>query len=129
MPCRFQHRNFVFIKMINDEYYMKKALALARKAAKHGEAPIGCVIVKDGKIIARGRNKREKKKNAICHAEMTALSKACKKLGAWRLCGCQLYVTLEPCPMCAGAAVNARVERVIFGAPDPKAGLSAPCLT
>lgn len=101
---------------------MKEALACAGKAARRNEVPIGCVIVKDGKILARGRNKREGKKNAVCHAEIMALSAACKKLRAWRLCGCQLYVTLEPCPMCAGAILNARVDRVVFGAPDPKAG-------
>lgn len=107
---------------MNDEYFMKQALKRARSAQKDGEVPIGAVIVKDGTIIASGRNFREKKKNALCHAELTAIDKACKKLGAWRLIDCDLYVTLEPCPMCAGAIINSRIRRVIFGASDSKAG-------
>ena len=101
---------------------MKAALKEAQKAAAEDEVPVGCVVVKDGKIIARGRNHREKTQCATRHAEMVAIEKACKKVGYWRLCGCTLYVTLEPCPMCAGALVNARVEKLVFGAYDQKAG-------
>lgn len=102
--------------------FMKKAIARAKTAAKMGETPVGAVIVKDGKIIAGGRNRRETAKNALCHAEISAINAACKKLGGWRLCGCDLYVTLEPCPMCAGAIINSRIENVYFGAYDKKAG-------
>ena len=105
-----------------DELFMKAALKEAEKAASEGEVPIGCVIVKDGKIIARGRNAREKKKNAILHAEMVAIDKACKKLSGWRLWQCDLYVTLEPCPMCCGAIINSRIKKVVIAAMDPKAG-------
>ena len=108
--------------MTEDEKFMKKALERAKKAALKGEVPIGCVIVKDGRIIASGYNKREEKKNSLLHAEMVAINSACKKLDAWRLCDCTLYVTLEPCPMCAGAIINSRIKRVVFGASDPKAG-------
>ena len=101
---------------------MKEALALAREAAEDGEVPIGCVIVKDGEIIGRGRNTREKGKNALHHAEILAIDDACKNLGGWRIPNSTLYVTLEPCPMCAGAIINARIDRVCFGAYDPKAG-------
>ena len=101
---------------------MRKALAQAEKAAKLGEMPIGAVIVRDGKIIARGHNKREKGKNALLHAEIVAIDKACRKLGGWRLPGCGIYVTLEPCPMCAGAILNSRIEKVYFGAYDVKSG-------
>ena len=104
------------------ETYMREALALADDAADIGEAPIGCVIVKDGKIVGRGKNTRESEKSALGHAELAAISDACKTLGGWRLFDCDLYVTLEPCPMCAGAIINARISRVIFGASDPKAG-------
>lgn len=102
--------------------FMKRALARAKTAARNGETPVGAVIVKDGKIISGGRNKREQKKNALCHAEISAINSACKKLGGWRLCGCDLYVTLEPCAMCAGAIINSRIENVYFGAYDKKAG-------
>lgn len=102
--------------------YMKEALALAIKAGEEGEVPVGAVIVKDGEIIARGRNMREQKQNALSHAEIEAINSACKKLGRWRLDGCELYVTLEPCPMCTGAIINARIKTVIFGAYDLKAG-------
>ena len=102
--------------------FMKKAIGRAKTASKMGETPVGAVIVKDGKIIAGGRNKRETSKNALCHAEISAINAACKKLGGWRLCGCDLYVTLEPCPMCAGAIINSRIESVYFGAYDKKAG-------
>lgn len=98
------------------------ALGRAKTAAKHGETPVGCVIVKDGKVIAGGRNRRETGKNALYHAEISAINSACKKLGGWRLIGCDLYVTLEPCPMCAGAIINSRIENVYFGAYDKKAG-------
>lgn len=108
--------------MTEDEKFMKKALERAKKAASKGEVPIGCVIVKEGRIIASGYNKREEKKNSLLHAEMVAINSACKKLDAWRLCDCTLYVTLEPCPMCAGAIINSRIKRVVFGASDPKAG-------
>lgn len=101
---------------------MKKAMEQARKAEQIGEVPIGAVIVKDGVILARGYNKRELKQDATCHAEITAIQKACKKLGNWRLVGCTLYVTLEPCAMCAGAIINARISRLIFGAFDPNSG-------
>lgn len=102
--------------------YMKMALGRARTAAKYGETPVGCVIVKDGKVIAGGRNRRETGKNALYHAEISAIDSACKKLGGWRLIGCDMYVTLEPCPMCAGAIINSRIENVYFGAYDKKAG-------
>ncbi|MBQ5321044.1 MAG: tRNA adenosine(34) deaminase TadA [Oscillospiraceae bacterium] len=105
-----------------DEIFMREALKEAAKAAKKGETPVGAVIVRDGKIIARAHNLREKKKNALQHAEVLAINKACKLLGGWRLIGCSLYVTLEPCPMCAGAIINSRIERVVFGASDKKAG-------
>lgn len=106
------------------EKFMEEAVRQARKAAAIGETPIGAVIVKDGKIIARGYNKRETKKNSLCHAEIIAINKACRKLGGWRLHGCDLYVTLEPCPMCAGAIVQSRIDRVFFGAYDYKGGCS-----
>lgn len=101
---------------------MREALALAAAAAEEGEVPIGCVVVKDGAIVGRGRNRRELGKNALYHAEIMAIDEACKTLGGWRLFGCELYVTLEPCPMCAGAIINARIDKVCFGAHDPKAG-------
>ncbi len=107
---------------MDDIYFMKKAIALAERAAAMGEVPVGAVIVKDGKIIARGYNKRESAQMATAHAEHIAIEKACKKLGSWRLTGCTLYVTLEPCVMCTGAIVNARVDRVVFGTTDKKAG-------
>lgn len=106
----------------NDIYFMKRALSKAKTAAKHGEVPIGAVIVKDGEVIASGRNMREKKNNALHHAEIIAIDRACKKTGAWRLNDCTLYVTMEPCPMCAGAIVNSRIKRVVFGCYDKKAG-------
>ena len=105
-----------------EEKFMKEALKQAKKAASIGETPIGAVIVRDGEIIARGYNKRETKKNALLHAEIIAINKACKKLGGWRLPQCEMYVTLEPCPMCAGAIINSRIENVYFGAYDKKAG-------
>lgn len=101
---------------------MKEAVRQAKKAAAIGETPIGVVIVRDGEIIARGYNKRETKKNALLHAEIIAIDKACRKLGGWRLPHCDMYVTLEPCPMCAGAIINSRIENVYFGAYDKKSG-------
>lgn len=101
---------------------MTAALKQAQKAKALGEVPVGAVIVRDGKIISRGCNKRETGKNALRHAEIDAIDKACRKLGGWRLFDCDLYVTLEPCPMCAGAIINARIRRVVFGASDEKAG-------
>ncbi len=108
--------------MTEQEKYMKAALKLAHKAADEGEVPVGAVVVCDGKIVGRGRNRRETKKNALCHAEIEAINKACKKLGGWRLHRCDLYVTLEPCPMCTGAIINSRIKTLYYGAPDPKAG-------
>ena len=108
--------------MTEQEKYMKAALKLAHRAAEEGEVPVGAVVVCDGKIVGRGRNRRETKKNALHHAEIEAIEKACKKLGGWRLHRCDLYVTLEPCPMCAGAIINARIKRVVYGASDRKAG-------
>ena len=108
--------------MTEQEKYMKAALRLAQKAAEEGEVPVGAVVVCEGRIVGRGRNRRETKKNALHHAEIEAIEKACKKLGGWRLHQCDLYVTLEPCPMCAGAIINARIKTVYYGAPDPKAG-------
>ena len=107
---------------MDDVYYMDVALELAKEAAAEGEVPVGCVIVRDGKIVGRGRNRRETKKTALGHAEIEAIADACKNLGGWRLWDCTLYVTLEPCPMCAGAIINARIPRVVFGAEDGKCG-------
>ena len=106
--------------------FMDAALELAKEAAAEGEVPVGCVIVKDGQIVGRGRNRREKDKNALAHAEIEAINDACKVLGGWRLWECTLYVTLEPCPMCAGAIVNARIPRVVYGASDAKCGACGP---
>ena len=104
------------------EVYMAQALALAREAAAHGEVPVGCVIVKDGAVVGRGRNRREEKQAVFSHAEMEAIASANEALGTWRLDGCTLYVTLEPCPMCAGAIINARIRRVYYSARDPAMG-------
>lgn len=100
------------------ECYMEQALALAREAAQAGEVPVGCVIVRAGVVVGRGRNRREEKRSALSHAEMEAIAQANRNLGCWRLEDCELYVTLEPCPMCAGAILNARISRVYFGARD-----------
>ncbi|MDR7074996.1 tRNA adenosine(34) deaminase TadA [Fictibacillus barbaricus] len=105
-----------------DEFYMELALKEAQKAADIGEVPIGAVLVKDDQVIARAHNLREVEKRAIAHAEILAIDEACKAIGAWRLEGTSLYVTLEPCAMCAGAIVLSRVERVVYGAKDPKGG-------
>lgn len=107
---------------MNKEYYMNYALNLARLSAEEGEVPVGAIVVCDGKIVGEGRNKRETVKNALHHAEIEAINEACKNLGGWRLWKCDMYVTLEPCPMCAGAIINSRIERVVQGAKDPKAG-------
>ena len=106
------------------EKYMKRAVELAELAGSMGEIPVGAVVVKreTGEIIAEGYNRRESDKNALAHAELIAINEACRKLGGWRLIGCDLYVTLEPCPMCAGAIINSRIKRVIYGCKDYKAG-------
>lgn len=106
----------------NDEIFMKMAIEQAKLAAEQGEVPVGAVIVKDGEVVSAGYNRRETDKNSLSHAETIAINKACKKLSGWRLFQCDLYVTLEPCPMCAGAIINSRIKRVIFGAYDKKAG-------
>ena len=98
--------------------FMLQAMAQARLALKNDEVPIGAVIVKDGKILSRGRNSREKSQMATGHAELIAIEKACKKLGSWRLDGCEIYVTLEPCPMCAGAIANARIKKLVYACPE-----------
>ncbi|MBQ2840501.1 MAG: tRNA adenosine(34) deaminase TadA [Oscillospiraceae bacterium] len=105
-----------------DEFFMREALKLAKKAADEGEAPVGCVIVLDGEIIGRGYNLREQSGNPLTHAEIIAINEASSQVYGWRLCGATAYVTLEPCPMCAGALINSRIDRVVFGARDPKAG-------
>lgn len=107
---------------MDDLFFMEEALALAKEAFAAGEVPVGCVIVRNGQIVGRGRNRREGDRSALAHAEIEAISQACRTLGGWRLWECTLYVTLEPCPMCAGAIVNARIPRVVYGASDPKCG-------
>lgn len=104
------------------ELYMRQALLLAREAAAGGEVPVGCVIVHNGRIVGRGRNRREEKRSALSHAEIEAIVQANRVLNSWRLEDCALYVTLEPCPMCAGAILNARIPRVYFGARDAVMG-------
>lgn len=111
-----------FHMMRTDVEYMRMALRLAAKAGSLGEVPVGAVAVWDGRVVGAGFNRREMGKNALAHAELEAINAACRKLGGWRLHRCDLYVTLEPCPMCAGAIINARIRRVIIGAQDPKAG-------
>ena len=106
----------------NDEYFMKLALKQARRAESIDEVPVGAVVVCDGRVVARGYNKKECKNDATLHAELIAIKAASKKLGRWRLSDCDIYVTLEPCPMCCGAIINSRMNRVIFGAYDPKSG-------
>ena len=108
--------------MTEREHYMTQALELAREAMAEGEVPVGCVIVKDGVVVGRGRNRRETCRTALGHAEIEAIAMACKTLGGWRLKDCALYVTLEPCPMCAGAILNARIPRVYYGARDSVMG-------
>ena len=111
-----------------DKIYMKKALKQAEHALALGEVPIGCVIVYDKKIIGRGFNKRNTKKTALAHAEITAIAQACRKLGDWRLDGCTMYITLEPCQMCSGAIVQSRIDRIVIGAMNPKAGCAGSIL-
>ena len=107
---------------MDDLYFMDRALELAREAAAAGEVPVGCVIVRKGEIVGTGRNRREQGRSALAHAEIEAIEQACRTLGGWRLWECTLYVTLEPCPMCAGAIINARIPRVVYGASDSKFG-------
>jgi len=107
---------------MDDSFYMAQALALAREAGAEGEVPVGCVIVRGEEIVGRGRNRREGDKSALAHAELEAIRQANQALGGWRLWECTLYVTLEPCPMCAGAIINARIPRVVYGASDSKFG-------
>ena len=107
---------------MDDGHFMDEALMLAREALADGEVPVGCVITRGDEIVGRGRNRREKDKSALAHAEIEAINEACRALGGWRLWECTLYVTLEPCPMCAGAIVNARIPRVVYGAADRKCG-------
>lgn len=114
--------------MNEDEKFMKKALHQARRAALIGEVPIGCVIVRDGKVIARGFNRRKTRHSTLAHAEISAIDKASRRLGDWRLEGCTMYVTLEPCQMCSGALVQSRIDRVVIGTMNPKAGCAGSIL-
>lgn len=107
---------------VPEEKFMREALSLAEEAFSAGEVPVGAVVVKDGKVIGRGRNRREEHQSVLGHAELEAMEQAAKVLGSWRLTGCTLYVTLEPCPMCAGAIINARIPRVCYGARDEAMG-------
>jgi tRNA(adenine34) deaminase len=107
---------------MTDRDFMLEALALAREAGDEGEVPVGAVVVRNGEIVGRGRNRREINKNATAHAEIEAIEAACRNLNGWRLWECDLFVTLEPCPMCAGAVINSRIKRLVFGAYDEKAG-------
>ena len=107
---------------MNHREYMARALELAHQAGAEGDVPVGCVIVKDGQVVGRGRNRREENGDATAHAEMEAIREACACLGSWRLHGCTMYVTMEPCPMCAGGIINARIDQVRYGAKDDKAG-------
>ena len=107
---------------MDDRDFMNAALRLAASAAAEGEVPVGAVVTLGGEIVGRGRNRREKSKNALAHAEIEAINDACSKLGGWRLWQCDMFVTLEPCPMCAGAIINSRIKRVVFGAYDKKSG-------
>lgn len=110
------------LEYIPEKKFMLEALSLAKEAAIEGEVPVGAVIVKDGEIIARGRNRREQKQNALLHAEIEAISIACERLKNWRLSGCEIYVSLEPCSMCSGAIANARLDRAVFAAYDNESG-------
>jgi len=116
------------MEVVMDEFYMKEALAEARRAFDLNDTPIGCVIVHDGQIIGRGANERMARKNVLYHAEISAINQACEAIGDWRLENCRLYVTLEPCPMCAGAIVQARIPTVVFGAKSHKAGCAGSIL-
>ena len=120
--------DMVRIPVTEDEKYMKEAMKQARKAYKLGEVPIGCVIVHEGRIIGRGYNRRNTDKNTLAHAEITAINRASKVIGDWRLEDCTLYVTLEPCQMCAGAIVQSRIPRVVVGCMNPKAGCTGSIL-
>ncbi|MGI5962359.1 MAG: nucleoside deaminase [Lawsonibacter sp.] len=104
------------------EDYMREAISLAKQAAEDGDVPVGCVIVREGVVIGRGRNRREERGDATAHAEIEAIRDACRRIGSWRLHGCTMYVTLEPCPMCAGGIINARIDTIRYGARDAKAG-------
>lgn len=108
--------------MNSDEKFMRLALVQAHLAYQIGEVPVGAVVVKNGQVVGTGYNRRETDKNAVAHAELLAINDACKNLGGWRLWECELYVTLEPCPMCAGAIINSRIKRLVYGASDKKAG-------
>lgn len=110
------------LEFLPEKRFMLRALELAREAALAGEVPVGAVVVRDGQVLGEGRNRREASRSALAHAEIEALAAACRRAGSWRLTGAQLYVTLEPCPMCTGAAINARVSRIIYGADDGAAG-------
>lgn len=114
---------------MNDIDFMNEALRLAKEAAEEGEVPVGAVVVRRGEIVGRGRNRRETSKNALSHAELEAIDEACRNLHGWRLWECTLYVTLEPCPMCTGAIINARIPRVVYGASDEKAGSCGSVIT
>jgi tRNA(adenine34) deaminase len=107
---------------VDDRYWMTQALAEARRAADLGEVPIGAVVVRGGEVVGRGHNRRELDGDPLAHAELLALREAARRVAGWRLAGCVMYVTLEPCPMCAGALVASRIDRLVYGAPDPKAG-------
>ena len=107
---------------MDNEYFIDQAIALAREAAQEGEVPVGAVVVLGDRIVGTGRNRREKSKNALAHAEIEAINEACRTLGGWRLWQCDMYVTLEPCPMCTGAIINSRIKRLVYGASDNKAG-------
>ena len=120
--------NSAMRKYTEEEKYMKEAIKEARKAYKLGEVPIGCVIVYEGRIIGRGYNRRKTDKNTLSHAEITAIKKASKAMGDWRLEGCTMYVTLEPCQMCAGACVQARIDKVVIGCMSPKSGCAGSIL-
>lgn len=120
--CRTPDHFLMVQPSARDIFWMHHALALAAAAAADDEVPIGAVVVKDHRIVGIGRNRREKGKNALAHAEIEAIGEACRTLNSWRLHGCTLYVTLEPCPMCMGAIINARLDRVVYGAKDAKAG-------
>ncbi len=115
-------------RLTEDEKYMKQALKEAQKAYQLGEVPIGCVIVREGRIIGRGYNRRNTDKNTLSHAEITAINKASKKVGDWRLEDCTIYITLEPCQMCSGAIVQARIQRCVVGCMNPKAGCAGSIL-
>ncbi len=110
------------LAFLPEKRWMLRALELAREALEDGEVPVGAVVVREGIVLGEGRNRRERSRSALAHAEVEAIHRACEAMGDWRLEGCTLYVTLEPCPMCAGAALNAHVERIVFGAEDDRAG-------